>query len=135
MIAAGNIWKLLKMLKKAGLRRMKATIKEAKILRANEIWKKHKPQGIGFSDTDIIVVSWEKGGRLFEQDFYCRLKADGTLGHSITKQSEKRQKDLQLIIRKYISKGKNYNVRAKISEWKGKEIELAKVDGVYIIEV
>ncbi len=135
MIAAGNIWKLLKMLKKAGFRRMKVIIKEAKILRANEVWKKHKPQGIGFGDTDIVIISWGNGGRLFEQDFYCRLKADGTLGHSITKQSEKRQKDLQLIIRRYISKEKNYNVRARINEWKGKKVELAKVDGVYIIEI
>ena len=116
---------------------MKAVIKEAKILRVNEVWKKHKPQGLGFSDTDIIVVSWEKDGRRFEQDFYCRLKADGTLTHSITKQSEKRQQDLQAFIRKYVckSKEKNYNVRARIGEWEGKKVELEKVDGTYIIKI
>ena len=115
---------------------MKNVIKGAKILRVNEVWKKHKPQGLGFSDTDIIVVSWEKDGKRFEQDFYCRLKADGTLGHSITKQSEKRQKDLQAVVRKYVSKSKekDYNVRARIGEWKGKEVELVKVDGTYIIK-
>lgn len=114
---------------------MKAIIKEAKLLRVNDVWKKHKPQGLGFSDTDIILVSWKKDGKRFEQDFYCRLKADGTLGHSITKYSEKRQKDLQVFIRKYISKEKDYNIRAGIGEWKRKKVELEKVDGVYIIKI
>ena len=121
--------------KNKGFGEMKAVIKEAKVLRVNEVWKKHKPQGLGFSDTDIIVVSWVKDGKRFEQDFYCRLKADGTLGHSITKQSEKRQKDLQAFIKKYVSKGKSYNVRARISEWKGKMVELVEIEGTYIIKI
>src|SRR3989338_8524241 len=114
--------------------RMKAVIKEAKLLRVDDVWKVNKPQGLGFSDTDIItVVAQENGGKRFEQDFYCRLKADGTLAHSITKRSEKRQMELQAFIRKYVSKEKGYNVKARISEWKGKEIELEKVGNVYII--
>ncbi len=116
---------------------MKAVIKEAKLLHVDDVWKGHKPQGLGFSDTDVIIVTvQEKGGKeLFEQDFYCRLKADGTLAHSITRRSEKRQRELQAFIRKYVSKEEGYNVKAKIGGWKGKEVELEKVGGVYIIKI
>lgn len=114
---------------------MKAAIKKAKLLRISDVWPGHKPKGLSFSDTDVIIISWIKDGERFEQDFYCRLKADGTLAHSITRRSEKRQGDMQAFIRKYVSKEKGYNVRARIGEWKGKEVELEKVDGVYIIKI
>lgn len=91
-------------------------------MRVNQIWKKHKPQGLGFSDTDVIVLDLKTDdGKTFNQNFYCRLKADGTLGHSITKTSEKRQQELQIFIRKYISKDKNYNIRNKCFH-KGKAV-------------
>lgn len=115
---------------------MKAVIREARLLHVSDVWKVHKPQGLGFSDTEIVTVAaQEEGGRLVEQDFYCRLKADGTLAHSITKRSEKRQGELQSFIRKYVSKEKAYNVRAGIGEWKGKVVELEKVDNVIIIKI
>ena len=114
---------------------MKAAIKEARLLRISDVWPGHKPKGLSFSETDVIIISWIKDGERFEQDFYCRLKADGTLGHSMTTHSEKLQKELQAFIEKYVSKEKGYNVRARIGEWKGKEIELEKVDGVSIIKI
>ena len=116
---------------------MKAVIRVAKLLHVDDAWKGHKPQGLGFSDTDVIIVTvQEKGGKeLFEQDFYCRLKADGSLAHSITRRSEKRQRELQAFISRYISKEKRYNVKARIGEWKGKDVAIEKVDGVYIIKI
>ena len=115
---------------------MKATIKNVKLMRIDKIFKKHKPQGLGFSDTDVIVIDLKTtDGAKFTQDFYCRLKGDGTLGHSITKQSEKRQKELQIFIKKYISKDKNYNIRNNIDAWKGKDVEVEKINGGFIIKI
>ena len=115
---------------------MKATIQNAKLMRIDQIWKKHKPQGLGFSDTDAIVVNLKsKEGKEFSQTFYCRLKADGTLGHSITKRSERRQKELQVFIKKYISKDENYNIRENIDRWEGKDVEIEEIDGTYVIKI
>ena len=115
---------------------MKATIRNVKLMRIDKIFKKHKPQGLGFSDNDVIVISIRTtDGNTFSQDFYCRLKADGTLGHSITKQSEKRQEELQIFIKKYISKDKNYDIRENIDKWKGKEVEAEKLNGGFTIKI
>ena len=115
---------------------MKATIKDVKLMRIDKIFKKHKPQGLGFSDNDVIILSLKTNdGNTFSQNFYCRLKADGTLGHSITKTSEKRQKELQIFIRKYISKDGKYNIRDNINAWKGKEVEAEKINGGFIVKI
>lgn len=115
---------------------MKAIIQKAVLRRIDDVWKKHKPQGLGFSDNDVIIVKMKtKDGKTFDQDFYCRLKGDGTLGHSITNASEKRQQDLQNFIVKYISKDKNYNIRDNINTWKGKKVEVEKIDGGYGINI
>ena len=115
---------------------MKATIQNVKLMRIDQIFKKHKPQGLGFSDNDVIIISLRTtDGSTFSQDFYCRLKGDGTLGHSITKTSEKRQKELQIFIKKYINKDKNYNVRENIGKWKGKEVEVEKLNGSFTIKI
>lgn len=113
---------------------MKATIQNAKILGVNQIWKKHKPQGLGFSDTDVIVLRLKPdSGRVFAKSFYCRLKADGTLGRSSTKASEKRQQVFRNFLASYISKNKRYNIRENLDKWKGKKIEVEKVDNNLII--
>ena len=115
---------------------MKAVIKDVRIERIDKIWKKHKPQGLGFSDNDVIILSLKTDdGNAFNQNFYCRLKADGTLGHSITKGSEKRQNELKNFIKKYISEDKNYNIRNNIDEWKAKTVEAEKIDGGFIIKI
>ncbi len=113
---------------------MKAVIKDVKLMRVNQAWKKHKPQDLGFSDNDVIIIYLEtEDGSNFTKDFYCRLKADGTIGHSITKGSEKRQTELQNFIKKYISRDKRYNIQEDIGTWRGKKIEIEKVDNTFII--
>ncbi len=115
---------------------MKAKIKNAKLMRINQIWKKHKPQGLGFSDNDVIIIELKPAdGKLFTQSFYCRLKADGTLGHSITKTSEKRQIELQNFIKKYISRDENYDIKNNINTWKGKDVEIEEVNDSYVIKI
>ncbi len=115
---------------------MKATIQKAELKKIDNIWKKHKPQGLGFSDNDVVIVGLKTtSGKKFEQDFYCRLKGDGTLGHSITKASEKRQQNLRNFIKKYISKDKRYKVRDNLNKWKGKEVEVEELDGSYAIKL
>ncbi len=113
---------------------MKATIEKAILQRIYNVWKKHKPQGLGFSDTDVVILKLKtKDSKTFDQDFYCRLKGDGTLGHSMTHASEKRQRNLHGFIKKYISKEEKYNVRENINKWKGKEVEVEELDGSYTI--
>src|SRR3989338_8963261 len=103
---------------------MKATIQKVRLRRVDQVWKKHKPQGLGFSDTDAIIVDLKTDdGKKFSQTFYCRLKGDGTLGHSMTHASEKRQECLQNFIKKYIDKDKRYNVKENINRWEGKDID------------
>lgn len=115
---------------------MKATITNARLLRIDDVWKKHKPQGLGFSDNDAVVVEMRTSkGKVFSNTFYCRLKADGTLGHSITKASEKRQQLLRAFVERYISKNKRYNIRGKIESWAGKEVEVELVNGQQIITI
>ena len=115
---------------------MKAIIQKVELRIINAVWKKHKPQGLGFSDTDVIIVTLKTtDGKMFDQDFYCRLKADGTLGHSLTKASEKRQKNVFNLIRKYISKEERYNIRENINQWKGKEVNMEELDGGYSIKL
>lgn len=113
---------------------MKAVIQNAKIRHIDAIWKKHKPQGLGFSDTDAVILQVKtENDKAFSQDFYCRLKADGTLGHSITHASEKRQNELRNFLKRYFSKDKRYNVKNNIDKWKGKEVFVEELDGNYTI--
>ncbi len=115
---------------------MKAIIQNAKLSPINKVWKKHKPQGIGFSDTEAITLKIKMPANdTFFQTFYCRLKGDGTVGHSSTHASEKRQQNLKKFIARYISKSKRYKVRDDLSEWKGKEVEVEEVDGNYTIKL
>lgn len=115
---------------------MKAVIKNVKLMRIDQIWKKHKPQGLGFSDNDAIIVTLKaEAGKTINVTFYCRLKGDGTLGRSITKASEKRQKTLQNFIKKYISPQKAYDIRNNIKKWKGKKVELEKINEDFVIKI
>lgn len=115
---------------------MEATIQKAILKHIDAVWKKHKPQGLGFSDTDVIILTLKTGnGKEFSEDFYCRLKADGTLGHSITKASEKRQQNLRNFIRGYISKDKRYNIRDNLNQWQGKKVEVEEINGGFAIKI
>lgn len=40
---------------------MRATIQKVQLRRIDDIWKKHKPQGLGFSDNDAIIIDLKVG--------------------------------------------------------------------------
>jgi len=114
---------------------MKAIIKDVKLKSIFDLWKR-KPQGLSFADTDAIVLTIKAGNKTISETFYCRINANGTLATAgADKLSLRRQKTLQVFIEKYISKEKNYNIRKRINEWKGKNIELIKCKGVDIIKL
>ena len=114
---------------------MKAIIKDVKLKSVFDLWET-KPQGLSFADTDAIVLTIKANGKTISETFYCRITANGTLATTgANKLSLKRQKMLQVFINKYISKEKNYNIRKKINEWKGKPVKLIKCKGVDIIEL
>ena len=114
---------------------MKSIIKDVKLKSIFDLWER-KPQGLSFADTDAIVLTIEANGKTISETFYCRITANGTLATTgANKLSLKRQKMLQVFINKYISKEKNYNIRKRINEWKGKTIELIKCNGEDIIEL
>ena len=114
---------------------MKAIIKDVKLKSIFDLWKK-KPQGLSFADTDAIVLTIKANNKTISETFYCRINANGTLATAgANKLSLRRQKMLQAFINKYISKEKNYNIRKRINEWKGKNIELIKCKGEDIIEL
>lgn len=115
---------------------MKATIRNAKLMRIDQVWKGHKPQGLGFSDTDVVIIDLKTiDGNKFTQNFYFRLKGDDTVGHSITKPSEKRQGNIREFIKRYISKDERYKIRTNIGRWAGKEVEIEKLNGGFIIKI
>lgn len=114
---------------------MKAIIKDAKLRSIFDVWTR-KPQGLSFADTDAIVLTINANGKTISETFYCRITANGTLATTgANKLSLRRQQILQAFINKYISKEKNYNIRERINEWKGKTIELIKCNGEEIIEL
>ncbi|MDP3026377.1 MAG: hypothetical protein Q8N63_01620 [Nanoarchaeota archaeon] len=114
---------------------MKAIIKDVKLKSIFDLWER-KPQGLSFADTDAIVLTINANGRTISETFYCRITANGTLATTgANKLSLRKQKTLQAFINKYISKEKNYNIRERNNEWKGKTIELIKCNGEDIIEL
>jgi len=114
---------------------MKAIIKDVKLKSIFDLWEK-KPQGLSFADTDAIVLTIKANGKTISETFYCRINANGTLATAgANKLSLRRQKTLQVFINKYISKEKNYNIRKRIDEWKGKIVELITCKGEEIIEL
>lgn len=114
---------------------MKAIIEDARLRSIFDLWEK-KPQGLGFADTDAVILTLKADGKTITETFYCRINADGTLATTgADKISLKRQMMLHAFIKKYISKEENYNIRERIDEWKGKSVEIIKCDGEDIIEL
>jgi len=114
---------------------MKAIIKDVKLKSIFDLWGK-KPQGLSFADTDAIVLTIKANSKTISETFYCRINANGTLATAgADKLSLRRQKTLQVFISKYITKEKNYNIRKRINEWKGKTVELISCNGEDIIKL
>lgn len=107
--------------------------KHAKIVNASihkivDLWKRHKPQGLGFADTDAIIVTAKTNdGKILRETFYTCIKPDGTFNmKSLSHASEARRRMLAnfLIYNKITDSIENYNILDRIGEWKGKSIEI-----------
>jgi len=88
-----------------------------------------KPRGLKFNDTDAIVITARtEDGRKITRTFYTCLKPDGTFEEKTINGdgSQARRQRLASFLRYYglASNIKKYNVKERISEWKGKSIEV-----------
>lgn len=114
---------------------VKATIEDARIRKISDIFKSlHKPKGLSFADTDAVILYLKADGKRFAETFYCSIAANGTVNTSVaSKEAQRRQRRLASFIKTFISKEQNYNIREKISEWKGKQIEMVKKGEYYLL--
>lgn len=117
------------------MEKVKATIKDAKIMKISDIFKTlHKPKGLSFVDTDAVILKLQVNGKVITETFYCCIAANGTLNTSvISKEAQRRQRRLVQFIRSFISKEPNYNIREGINKWEGKQITMVKSDKDYLI--
>jgi hypothetical protein len=108
-----------------------ATIEDVAIKKVNAIWKR-KPKGLGFEDTDAVIVT---AGGISETFFIC-LKPDGTFEpKALNKTSQAHRSRLVSFLKHYrfADEIKGYNIREKSREWVGKKIELtSSKSGDYI---
>ncbi|MEW5759638.1 MAG: hypothetical protein AB1779_02600 [Candidatus Thermoplasmatota archaeon] len=111
-------------------------IENANVYRISELFRK-RPRGVGIGLTDAVVIEAKtEDGREIKETMYCRLKADGTfttsvIGHNIRGKQERIANFIKYY--KLAENVKGYNIREKISEWKGKEVKIVPYkDGGYI---
>ena len=120
----------------AELKKVKAKIEEAKIQKISDIWKK-KPKGLGFNDTDALVITAKAGDKKITETFYFCLKPDGTFNVDTVSHdgSRARRARLASFLKHYkiTSDVKTYNLAEGVKKWKGKSIDIVFIkDGGYI---
>ncbi len=110
------------------MEKARAVIEEASIHKIYDLFST-KPGGLRFNDTDAIVVTAKtEDGRKITRTFYFGLKADGTFDEkSIAADgSRARRQRLASFLKYYGIAGnvKEYNIKERIGEWKGKTVEV-----------
>jgi len=102
-----------------------AVIKDVSIRKVNSIWKR-KPKGVGFEDTDAVIVTAEADKPVRETFFIC-LKPDGTFDpKAINRDSKAHRRRLVSFLKHYgfAEEAKGYNIQEKSKEWIGTKINL-----------
>lgn len=104
---------------------------KARIRKVWDIFKKHKPSGVGLTDTEAIVLVIEtKGENVINETLYACLLPDGRINtNEMSHRAGASQRRLANFISKYISKDANYNVKENIKKWVGVPVQLEKKDG------
>ncbi len=110
------------------MEKVKAIIKDAKLCKISDLWKK-KPRGLHFNDTDALIITAKTpNGKKIKETFYFCLKPDGTFNvDTITKDgSHARREKLATFLKhyKFTNDIKRYNLAEGVKEWKGKKIEV-----------
>jgi len=121
------------------LERINATIKDAKIYKIFDIWKK-KPKGLKFNDTDALVLTLEtEGGQVLSETFYFCLKPDGTFNVNTVSKDSSRARRIRLAgflkYYKITDNASRYNLKEGVEKWKGKQVTVTRSEGSSFIYV
>lgn len=121
------------------MEKAKAVIEEASLHKIGDLFSK-KPHGLKINETEAVVVTakTEDGARVTRTFYFC-LKPDGTFYEdSIAKDgSRARRHRFASFIRYYniAEDVKNYNIKQRIGEWKGVQVEVVtpKKEGIIYV--
>lgn len=120
------------------MEKIKAVIKDVKIRKIRELWRK-RPTGVDFGDTEAIILTLETDeGKVLQHVFYVRLKANGTFSTSVIfPRSRAKQMALARFLKYYkITEDiKSYNVLKGVKDWIGKKVDIVsckKINYLYI---
>lgn len=110
------------------MEKLRAVIEEASIHDIYDLFSK-KPKGLKFNDTDAIVVTAKtEDGDTITHTFYFCLKPDGSFDQeTISKDGSRARRQRLASFLKYYKIAENvkeYNIKERIGEWKGKTIEV-----------
>lgn len=120
------------------MKKVNATIQDAEIKSVFDLWK-HKPKGLTFDDTDVILVTAKtESGENIKESFFTCLKGEGTFSLDAARRvSRERRERLASFLKHYgLAKDvENYNLRECIKDWKGKKVEVIKSGNVNYIYI
>lgn len=121
------------------MKRIRAVIEDASIHDIYDIFAR-KPEGLKFNETDVVIVKARTdGGKEVTRSFYFCMKPDGTFEDRAVAHdtSNERRERLASFIKYYgIAEDlREYNIREKIDEWKGKDVEVIPYEKNEIIYV
>ncbi len=120
------------------MKRVHGTIEDVSLHRIYELFNR-KPSGLKFNDTDALVITVKtEDGKKINNTFYFCLKPDGTFDQRpISHGSRARIQRLVSFLTYYGITGDvgRYNIKEKISEFKGRSLEvlLSEKDGMIYI--
>ncbi len=105
-----------------------ATIEDAKLFAVFDLWR-HKPKGLAFNDTDVIVVTAKTKSGSVKETFYTCIKGNGTFSiKTPNRNSQHRRQMLANFLKSYLNvkNPEEYNIKEGIKTWKGKKVEVVK---------
>lgn len=111
------------------MERTKAVIEEAGVHKIVGDLFRRKPPGLGFNETDAVVITARtEDGKRVTETFYLCLKPDGTFDEQSmgSDASQFRRHRLANFLRYYrfAEHISIYNLRDRISDWKGLAVEV-----------
>jgi len=113
-------------------KKLKAKITDAKIQKISDIFPR-KPKGLGFNDTEALIITAKAGGKKITETFYFCLKPDGTFNvNTVSKdRGHARREKLAAFLNhyKFTDTVKEYNLAEAVGKWKGKSIEVVPYEG------
>lgn len=110
------------------MEKINAVIEDASLHDIYDLFNK-KPKQLKFNDTDAIVVKMraENGERITKTFYFC-LKPNGTFEReTISRDGSRTRRHRLASFIKYYGIADNvekYNIRERIDEWRGKNVEL-----------